>query len=152
MTEQNSQKEIMSQVNEIMGDIQNELEKEIDQFKEIIDSPSKVVEANEQKLVEQISMSLKALNDEISLLANNARDCFPQTEIEGVEIESIPEDTLNVFVGKCLERLTLMRVINQNVQEAYKTMSRVDEKKKKCDELLESYVNCTKAMQELVKN
>ena len=51
------------------------------------------------------------------------------------------------FTKDCLDQLILMRVINQNIQDAYRSMNAITAKREKCNEFLLSYVRYTKAIQ-----
>ena len=45
-----------------------------------------------------------------------------------------------------------MKIINQNINESYTKMKNIIEKRKKCDEYIQSYINSIEQIKELLQN
>ncbi|ELP93061.1 hypothetical protein EIN_052760 [Entamoeba invadens IP1] len=93
----------------------------------------------------------KTLNEKIDGLTQMLQTIPTIPQSPKVQLKPIPsigtDQEIDAFVQLCLEQLTLMRVINQNIFDAYKKMQSIVAKRESCEKMMQSYINSTQSMQ-----
>ncbi|KAL7716728.1 Uncharacterized protein QTN25_005691 [Entamoeba marina] len=139
-------------ITESMSMIETEIEIVMKQFIKDINNSNEAVEKSEIKTTKTINSMIDSLYREINYLSTNVTVGLPHTKLSKYSIRLMGDDVnIDQFVKNCLEQLTLMRVITQNIQDAYKTMNTIVTKRERCEELIQSYITETKTMQSWLK-
>ncbi|EDR24981.1 hypothetical protein EDI_133860 [Entamoeba dispar SAW760] len=139
---------IQSSIKNLMNSFQIQIENELIQLNETLKHPLMELKQQELKMVLNVNDSIEQLIKEITFLSSSCSMGIPKNQIQIQPFHSIGcEQEIDKFIQNCLEQLTLMRVINQNIYDAYKKMQNIISKRETCEKLMQSYINHTQSMQ-----